>query len=154
MNKLTRRTALGAALASPFIIRRASAAGVIKIGMPLALTGPLGIVGEQMRRGALLWQKTVNAQGGLIGRPIELLISDTGGDPATCVRKAQECVERAGCRILFGMTLSSEALAVVTVMPVVARDLGGLRLYGWVFSGFLASTFSTIAACRSFGARS
>jgi len=57
MNKLTRRTALGAALASPFIIRRASAAGVIKIGMPLALTGPLGIVGEQMRRGALLCRR-------------------------------------------------------------------------------------------------
>src|SRR5690348_17322775 len=33
--------------------------------------------------------------------------------------------------------VASEALAVVTVMPVVARDLGGLRLYGWVFSGFM-----------------
>ena len=135
MNKLTRRTALGAALASPFIIRRASAAGVIKIGMPLALTGPLGIVGEQMRRGALLWQKTVNAQGGLIGRPIELLISDTGGDPATCVRKAQECVERDGCRILFGMTLSSEALAVVPKLAewesvFISSDNGDGRLTG------------------------
>src|SRR5215204_3880106 len=29
-----------------------------------------------------------------------------------------------------------EALAVATVMPVVADDLGGLGLYGWVFSGF------------------
>ena len=33
--------------------------------------------------------------------------------------------------------VASEALAVVTVMPVVARDLGGLRLYGWAFSGFM-----------------
>ena len=33
--------------------------------------------------------------------------------------------------------VASEALAVVTVMLVVARDLGGLRLYGWVFSGFM-----------------
>src|SRR5215471_6892965 len=33
--------------------------------------------------------------------------------------------------------VASEALAVITVMPVVARDLGGLRLYGWVFSGFM-----------------
>ena len=135
MNKLTRRTALGAALASPFIIRRSNAATSIKIGMPLALTGPLGIVGEQMRRGALLWQKTVNAQGGLIGRPIELLISDTGGDPATCVRKAQECVERDGCRILFGMTLSSEALAVVPKLAewesvFISSDNGDGRLTG------------------------
>ena len=29
-----------------------------------------------------------------------------------------------------------EALAISTVMPVVAEDLGGLGLYGWVFSGF------------------
>ena len=29
-----------------------------------------------------------------------------------------------------------EALAISTVMPVVSRDLGGLSLYGWVFSGF------------------
>ena len=33
--------------------------------------------------------------------------------------------------------IASEALAVVTIMPVVARDLGGLSLYGWVFSAFM-----------------
>ena len=45
--------------------------------------------------------------------------------------------------------IASEALAVVTVMPVVARDLGGLRLYGWVFSGFmLGSVVGIVAAGR------
>jgi MFS family permease len=29
-----------------------------------------------------------------------------------------------------------EALAVSTIMPTVARELGGLELYGWVFSAF------------------
>ena len=29
-----------------------------------------------------------------------------------------------------------EALAVSTVMPIVARELGGIELYGWVFSAF------------------
>jgi MFS family permease len=33
--------------------------------------------------------------------------------------------------------IASEALAVITIMPVVARDLGGLSLYGWVFSAFM-----------------
>src|SRR6478672_10189485 len=41
--------------------------------------------------------------------------------------------------------VASEALAVVTVMPVVARDLGGLRLYGWVFSAFM---LGSVAAGR------
>ena len=45
--------------------------------------------------------------------------------------------------------VASEALAVVTVMPVVARDLGGLRLYGWVFSGFmLGSVVGIVLAGR------
>src|SRR5580704_7840397 len=45
--------------------------------------------------------------------------------------------------------VASEALAVVTVMPVVARDLGGLRLYGWVFSGFmLGNVIGIVAAGR------
>jgi MFS family permease len=33
--------------------------------------------------------------------------------------------------------IASEALAVVTVMPLVAHDLKGLSLYGWVFSAFM-----------------
>jgi MFS family permease len=33
-----------------------------------------------------------------------------------------------------------EALAVATVLPVVGRHLGDLRLYGWVFSAFLLAS--------------
>ena len=42
--------------------------------------------------------------------------------------------------------VASEALAVVTVMPVVARDLGGFRLYGWVFSAFMLGSVVGIVA--------
>jgi MFS family permease len=46
--------------------------------------------------------------------------------------------------------VATEALAVVTVMPVVARDLGGLQLYGWVFSAFmLGSIIGIVGAGRS-----
>ncbi len=45
--------------------------------------------------------------------------------------------------------VASEALAVVTVMPVAAHELGGLRLYGWVFSGFmLGSVIGIVLAGR------
>jgi MFS family permease len=33
-----------------------------------------------------------------------------------------------------------EALAIATILPVVGRDLGNLRLYGWVFSAFLLAS--------------
>jgi MFS transporter len=37
-----------------------------------------------------------------------------------------------------------EALAVATIMPLVAEDLSGLALYGWVFSAFLLADLAGI----------
>ena len=45
--------------------------------------------------------------------------------------------------------IAAEALAVITIMPLLARDLRGLNLYGWVFSAFmLGSLIGTVAAGR------
>ena len=135
MNRISRRTLVTSAFAASAFPRLAGAADAIRIGMPLALTGPLGSVGQEQKNGAELWAKLENAKGGLLGRPIQLFITDTAGDPATCVRKAQELVERENCHILFGMTLSSEALAVVPKLAewnaiFVSSDNGDGRLTG------------------------
>ena len=37
-----------------------------------------------------------------------------------------------------------EALAIATIMPLVAEDLAGLTLYGWVFSAFLLADLAGI----------
>jgi branched-chain amino acid transport system substrate-binding protein len=134
----SRRAVLGATLASPFVARHALGDEPIKIGMPCALTGPAGEIGAQMRRGAEFWAKSVNTQGGLLGRQVSILAQDTTGDPATAIRKAQDLVEREGCRLLFGMTLSSEALAVVPKLAdwnaiFVSGDNGDGRLTGESF---------------------
>ncbi len=51
--------------------------------------------------------------------------------------------------VLSTTLIAAEALAVITIMPRVARDLGGLQLYGWVFSSFmLASVVGSVAAGR------
>lgn len=43
--------------------------------------------------------------------------------------------------LVMSITLVAfEALAVSTVMPLVARELGSLELYGWVFSAFFLGT--------------
>src|SRR3974390_2686748 len=140
-SNLTRRAvASGPAITvgAPALLRFARGETPIRIGMPCALTGPGGEIGEQMRRGAEFWAKQQNAKGGLLGRAIEIDAQDTGGDPATCVRKAQEVVERDGCRLLFGMTLSSEALAVVPKLAdwnaiFMSSDNGDGRLTGSSF---------------------
>jgi branched-chain amino acid transport system substrate-binding protein len=135
---LSRRTVLagaGAAVASPSIwtSAQAQAGSTIKIGMPLALTGPLGSVGQQQKRGAEFHTKWINDRGGILGRKVELLIEDTVGNPATCVRKAQEMVERHDVRLFTGITLSSEALAIVPKLAewnsiFISSDNGDGRL--------------------------
>ena len=51
--------------------------------------------------------------------------------------------------VLTTTLIAAEALAVITIMPQVERDLGGLSLYGWVFSAFmLGSLVGTVAAGR------
>jgi MFS family permease len=51
--------------------------------------------------------------------------------------------------VLTTTFVAVEALAVLTIMPRVARDLGGVDLYGWVFSAFmLAALVGAVAAGR------
>jgi MFS family permease len=43
--------------------------------------------------------------------------------------------------LVLTITLAAfEALAVVTILPLIAEDLQGLRLYGWVTSAFFLGT--------------
>lgn len=42
--------------------------------------------------------------------------------------------------VLTVTLVAFEALAVVTILPVIKDDLGGLRLYGWVTSAFFLGT--------------
>ncbi len=47
--------------------------------------------------------------------------------------------------IILGITLMAfEGLAVVTIAPSVAQSLGGMALYGWVFSGFLLASLLSV----------
>ena len=141
--RFTRRAVLagtGAAVASPYVwtSAHAQAGGAIKIGTPIALTGPLGSVGQQMKRGCEFWAKWQNAKGGMLGRPIEMVFADTVGDPAACVRKAQEMVERDGFRLFTAITLSSEALATVPKLAewdtiFISSDNGDGRLTARIF---------------------
>ena len=46
--------------------------------------------------------------------------------------------------LLLSVTaIGFEAMAVATVLPSIADDLGGLRLYGWTFSAFMLTNLVT-----------
>ncbi len=68
-----------------------------------------------------------------------------GVEPALSLWAPERRALTAGL-VLTITFMASEALAVVTIMPQVARDLGGIHLYGWAFSAFLLGSMVGIVA--------
>lgn len=151
---IARRPALAALLAAPAFINQGRAQGApLKLGVPTAMTGTWAALGAQVVRSCRLWAKTINAEGGLLGRPVEFLFEDTQGVPANCLRKAQEMVERDRVNILLGLMASSEALAV---MPKLAEwnalfissvnGAGSITAEAWVPNAFRSNTSGPMGA--------
>ncbi|HEY1797496.1 MAG TPA: ABC transporter substrate-binding protein [Stellaceae bacterium] len=82
----------------------------IKIGLLTVKTGPLAQGGIQMEQGTDLFFKHVGNK--LAGRPAELVIADTGGNPAGTKTKAQELIERDRVDMIFGPLAAFELLAI------------------------------------------
>src|SRR5262249_8735600 len=57
-------------------------ADALRIGLSLSLTGPTSPAGKQVLAGLEIWRDDVNAKGGLLGRPVELVYYDDQGAPA------------------------------------------------------------------------
>jgi branched-chain amino acid transport system substrate-binding protein len=60
----------------------AQAADPIKVGMSLALTGTGAPAGKMLQAAIEMWRDDMNAKGGLLGRPIEIIVYDDQSNPA------------------------------------------------------------------------
>ena len=69
-------------LRCPFAAQ-AQAADPIKIGFSMALTGGVAANGKQLLLALQIWRDDVNAKGGLLGRPVELVYYDDQSNPST-----------------------------------------------------------------------
>lgn len=107
-----------ASVFSPWVAR--AQAKAIKIGMPTILSGRVAQLGTSSRNAVLMEVEKINAAGGLAGRPIEMVIRDSKGQPQEAARVARELVNSDGCELLVDAEASSGAFAV----HEVARDLG------------------------------
>ena len=82
----------------------------IRIGLLTVKTGPLATGGIQMEQGLNVY---LEEHGGrMAGRPVELIVADTGGSPAIAKTKAQELVERDDVDAIIGPLAAYEALAI------------------------------------------
>lgn len=82
----------------------------VRIGLLTVKTGPLAAGGIQMEQGVLRFLKDRNNT--MAGRKVELVVGDTGGNPAGAKTKTQELIERDHVDMIFGPLAAFELLAI------------------------------------------
>ena len=82
----------------------------LRLGFLTVRTGALAAGGRQMEEGIQLFLKERNNT--LAGRKVELIIADTGGNPAGAKTKTQDLVEHSKVHIIIGPLATFEALAI------------------------------------------
>ena len=91
----------------------AQAAEPIKVGLVAALSGQSAKSGEALTRGLSMAINEVNAKGGVLGRPLELVRRDDESNPSKGMLAARELVQREKVTVLFGGLDTPVSLAIV-----------------------------------------
>src|SRR5690606_24337002 len=94
----------------------ARAADPIQIGIITDLTGALAPLGRAQYNMAQLAVEDINQRGGLLGRPVEIIVADMASDPAVGVQRARELVERYQVPVVAGGLTGAERDAVKNVV--------------------------------------
>ncbi|MBR0795322.1 ABC transporter substrate-binding protein [Bradyrhizobium jicamae] len=95
------------------LIGGAKAAEPIKIGLVTALSGQSARAGEALTRGATIAIEDINAKGGVLGRPLELVRRDDESNPAKGLIAARELIQREKVTVLLGGLDTPVELAIV-----------------------------------------
>jgi branched-chain amino acid transport system substrate-binding protein len=89
-----------------------SAAGnAIPIGIGVAQTSNVALLGQEQVAGAKLAEKYFNDQGGINGTPIKLVFQDTAGDEAGAINAFQTLITQNKVVGIVGPTLSQHAFS-------------------------------------------
>jgi len=116
----------GLQIAAPFIIE-ARGETPLRIGMVDPMTGVYAAVAANEVHGARLAVEQINAKGGVLGRPIELLVEDSANDVGTGVQKTRKLIERDQVNFIIGDVNSgiAQAMAQVTAEKKVLHVVSG-----------------------------
>ena len=99
---------------SPFIIR-ALGDTPVRIGLVDPLTGVYAAIAQSEVEGAKLATEQVNKKGGILGRPVALLVEDSTNDVGIGVQKTGKLIERDQVSFIIGDVNSGIALAMAQV---------------------------------------
>lgn len=167
MARLSHLSALNSQLAACFAalaflvlattaLATAAAPEPIKIGMFASLTGKQASFGQTNSRGASFAIEELNAAGGLLGRPVELIIEDTRSTAGEAATSAKKLLNRDRVVALVSGTGSSAALEVAPLcqaaaVPMVAATATNPRVTevgDFIFRACFADPFQGTVLAR------
>ncbi|WP_245688418.1 substrate-binding protein [Vibrio sonorensis] len=114
----------------------------IKIGLVLPLTGTFAVYGQQALRGAELAVDQINAEGGILGHDIQLIVRDNSTDPGKTVKHSRDLIIQEEVFALMGPVSSSSRYA----MSEVSEEFSVPMFYGIDYEG---RHFSPYLICYS-----
>jgi branched-chain amino acid transport system substrate-binding protein len=115
----------------------------IYIGLNETRSGPFKMTGDRSVLGMEVAVKEINQAGGLLGRPVKLVIEDNQMKPEIAVQKLKKMILEDKCEVMCTVTSSSITLAISQAMPrykkiflapaTFAMDLTGKNFHPYVF---------------------
>jgi len=135
---------LGAAsaLALGVLAGGAFAQEAVKIGIPVGLSGANSVVAPSVVQSAELAAEEINAAGGILGRPIELVVADDGSGAQGAQRAFDSLVFQSEVDVLISMETSAARNAG---LPIVNRS-GVPYIYTSFYEGRSCSPWMYINA--------
>jgi branched-chain amino acid transport system substrate-binding protein len=100
----------------------------IRIGATLSITGPAAFLGEPEQKTLELYVEKINASGGVLGRKLQLVHYDDGGDAEKARTFAKRLIEQDKVDLIIGGTTTGTTMATVPLVEqaqVPFISLGG-----------------------------
>jgi branched-chain amino acid transport system substrate-binding protein len=104
----------------------ASAADPIRVGMSMALTGGVAPIGKQVLTALQIWRDDVNAKGGLLGRPVELVFYDDQSNPTNIPQLYTKLIEVDKVDLLIGPYATNMVAPAIPVLMQFKKTTIGI----------------------------
>ena len=108
--------AIGALIVPNMMPNLAKAADPIRIGMSMALTGGVAPIGKQVLTALQIWRDDVNAKGGLLGRPVELVFYDDQSNPANVPQLYTKLIDVDKVDLVIGPYATNMVAPAIPIM--------------------------------------
>jgi len=84
----------------------------VKVGAIFSVTGPASFLGAPEEKTARLFVNQINAQGGINGQMLELVLKDSAASPEKAVSFAKQLIEEEKVLAIIGPSTSGETLKI------------------------------------------